>query len=946
MSDRTSKPVAFKRTTLAAAIALTFATPAAFAAPSANQLPGNGVVTSGSVTSSNQSVPSSGPETITLGKNTVITWGGSGTPKINTGQPSGFNIGSQASLTFKGSHAVLNIDASGNPSQIMGSLTNNGDLFVANGNGIIVSGSNASIKSTSGMVGLIGESGSSLHYGSTLSGNTYDGISFNGTKGGNVTIGKSAKVGGTGTTQVLVAGGGNVNVGDLGNLSGTSSVTVMAGQPSSNGGSFASNNKNAVLTVSGTAPANTSLDTAGTLVTTNTASENYTDFATNHKSLTLNLGTANHYGKLDNKGTLYVQKGLNYGTSRFDTLNNSVIDWASPSVITLPGSLTNKGHINIDESGGGGLPVQAKNSNVQIQGGDLTNKGTINGSYKPSASSPLQTFSDSTTSFTTAPLQIDVLNGSINNSGTIKHVNGLSTYSNSKDTASFTSGADYSVTNSGTISTGSNDYVIKLDANAYGRTTGSADNTTGSVTNTGFLQFGNIHSGQTGQYTSTLKVYAHNNVTMGGHVEQIAPGAIKPSAVSASNPLGFVDLADAKGTVSLSTPLVTVNNSFLYGQQINLMANLSNVTSASDSAPSGKITINAGADQNSRHKYAVRVAKGKTVSAGTVNVWGQRPSGSTYANPNVILQGTLSGNTIQLGGTGTGSVSSNPTTHGAVSDVFSGPKGGLTTTGKNPTVKINFTGRVKDVPYNDHKHKTNFQHHYLPIKSTNPVNLDLNPVAYQTNGTTGVSSSGGSLSGVNILVNKSVTVQDNLNGGSKPSAVPSAGESSGTGTNHWPNTHLVLQSTGNITTTGNNGNFYWPGLVYLGTINTVNGQPNPDALSNSGQIITDGNFNNVLPGSRAKGGGIHFETAPTLSLGGNVVTNANSWVNFSTKKLAKYYASMNANKHVFYGGSFGKGTGKVVNYKLLPSSDFHAQPLTSKLSLNGNQIHIHKGPFF
>jgi len=167
--------------------------------------------------------------------------------------------------------------------------------------------------------------------------------------------------------------------------------------------------------------------------------------------------------------------------------------------------------------------------------------------------------------------------------------------------------------------------------------------------------------------------------------------------------------------------------------------------------------------------------------------------------------------------------------------------------------------------------------------------------------------------------------------------VPDAGGTGVTGTNNWPNTHLVLQSTGNINLkaqpeAGNtsSSSFYWPGLAYLGTIKANNnGQPEPGTVSDFGTISANGNVNNVLPGSMSKGGGMHFETAQTLNFNSyKVVTNTNSWVNFASDKFTDHYANINANKQVFYGGS--KASGNVVDYKLLPKSDFHTQVPNSK----------------
>ena len=162
---------------LVAAVALALSAVNAYAAPTPNQMPGAGTVTAvsagatatcttgcgggGGVGTTFINVPT--PSTITLAgaaPKAVIQWGGSGAP-VDPLNPAGFNIGSNGKLTFASAAAqaaVLNIDASGNPSQIFGQLdaagANPPAIFVANTNGIIV-GSGGRIAAPNGL-GLIG----------------------------------------------------------------------------------------------------------------------------------------------------------------------------------------------------------------------------------------------------------------------------------------------------------------------------------------------------------------------------------------------------------------------------------------------------------------------------------------------------------------------------------------------------------------------------------------------------------------------------------------------------------------------------------------------------------------------------------------------------------------------------------------------------------------------
>lgn len=144
----------------------------------------------------------------------------------------GFDIGSQAELSFgtSGSNTngyVLNVDGSGNPSQINGNLvaSTNTSVFLANGNGIIV-GDNAVINAPGG-VALLGESMNNTSavddfIGENGSQSTY--LDFGSVYPGNVNIDSGAKIEG-GTNGVLIAGASIVNSGSIT----SNNVTIMAG---------------------------------------------------------------------------------------------------------------------------------------------------------------------------------------------------------------------------------------------------------------------------------------------------------------------------------------------------------------------------------------------------------------------------------------------------------------------------------------------------------------------------------------------------------------------------------------------------------------------------------------------------------------------------------------------------------------------------------------------
>ena len=163
--DRSRAHAPFALKPVVAAVAL--AAGAAWAAPTPNQMPGGGIVTAVSLGSGVVvglpiiNLPNGATGTVD-GK-IVITWGGPTAPPGEVTNPLGFNLGPNATINFTSSvagGAVLNIDASGNPSQIYGNLlsTNSGGfypaLFVANTNGIVV-GAGGRIVAPAG-VGLFG----------------------------------------------------------------------------------------------------------------------------------------------------------------------------------------------------------------------------------------------------------------------------------------------------------------------------------------------------------------------------------------------------------------------------------------------------------------------------------------------------------------------------------------------------------------------------------------------------------------------------------------------------------------------------------------------------------------------------------------------------------------------------------------------------------------------
>lgn len=225
-----------------AAVTVTLAAASAFAAPTPNQLPGAGRVTDVSVGATvnggginTNIVNLANPATITLGgaatSLAVINWGGNAAAiAAEFTNPIGFNIGSAGKLTFTsapgtGFASVLNIDASGNPSQIFGQLESSTigggvapSMFVANGNGIVV-GASGRIAAPAG-VGLIGanlnnatarfdfvaNNGAAMSFIDVTTGPST--VTVNGAINGSLTVNAPA-------AYVLLAGGDIVNTGNV-----------------------------------------------------------------------------------------------------------------------------------------------------------------------------------------------------------------------------------------------------------------------------------------------------------------------------------------------------------------------------------------------------------------------------------------------------------------------------------------------------------------------------------------------------------------------------------------------------------------------------------------------------------------------------------------------------------------------------------------------------------
>ncbi|QSR84384.1 filamentous hemagglutinin N-terminal domain-containing protein [Methylacidimicrobium sp. B4] len=471
------------------------------------QLPGHGTASGAGVSSVGPIV--SGTQTIGLNAgNTVINWAASG-GTINTSQPGGFNIGQSATLHFSGGfapRAVLNVDVSGSPSQIFGTLTGafNYSIFVANANGITV-GPNAVISAPAGL-GLIAASVNTAQF--LINGNIP--VSF--ASSGPLTVqGNLQGVGGF----VLLAGSGAVNVSPTQSVFGTT---------------FATNNVTVIGGVGGTivpayniAPTYTPSDGAGSL----------TPSATTPTTVTLNLGTS---------AFAYNMTGLTV-LANGNIVNNGVLGGVSNalgtgngnggvSTLQWTGTLTNNGTINAELDSyfvGGQVNFQGNTSSYLAYGG-LVNNGTI------------ATNSGST-------LYVDLPGTIINNAGaTISNVGGsVSLYAGDVDLPLFT-GVGGAVINHGSIVAYQ---TVDLEAS---NSNGTGPNPGGGVFSNGSIQF--------------LSPSAHNNSEL--FVESYTGNAFLGGTVTTPNdPAGLYQAVFQSGPnpanlFTLGTN-VTAYYSYFYG---------------------------------------------------------------------------------------------------------------------------------------------------------------------------------------------------------------------------------------------------------------------------------------------------------------------------------------------------------------------------------------------
>ncbi|CAZ87108.1 conserved exported hypothetical protein [Thiomonas arsenitoxydans] len=451
-----------------------------------------------------------------------------------------------------------------------------------------------------------------------------------------------------------------------------------------------------------------------------------------------------------------------------------------------------------------------------------------------------------------------------------------------------------------TLTATTGDVVNNGIINASGAVAFSAASTTGNVTNNGsILNAGAVTlsagaSAGTAANNGTINFAPSSaalsmtgfNVNLYGTVN--ANVGTVATALSATNALGAVNLsaATAGGVLNLGTTLFASTTSTLTGAAVRVVSGgLTDGNGVTVNIGSGPVTSGS-----NTYGYNLSVFNGATLSAGTAGT--VTIAGATGASgSNINLDGTVAGQTIGVNANninGLGGFNITTSSGGSLTATFSGnfnaPNGAAARSGAG-----------------------NFLYNYVPVNvaSNGTATITLNP----TNTATAAQL-------VNVLVNGSATLASGL-------TTPVAIGGSVVAQSSAPNSHLVVQATGNLTL-GGSGGFYWPGLMYVGNINA--GQPG--SLSTLGTITLVGNVSNVIPTNVASEGGIWFMTNNPLNITtvAQVLTNTNSWINFpAATGFAAAYGAQNATSTTFNGMVTNPTVNTILNTGVLASNMFYGR---------------------
>ena len=458
----------------------------------------------------------------------------------------------------------------------------------------------------------------------------------------------------------------------------------------------------------------------------------------------------------------------------------------------------------------------------------------------------------------------DLSAGAIYNAGVLNNSGDTLT---AKGAPGATSGAD--ITNTGVIN-----QTSSSDFSAYA---GSDTGASGNFSNTGIINFTlPTSSGDNYFYVDAA------NINFAGSIQQDTGSGL--AALSATNYLSDFYLYSG---YDQSSP--TSNYTGVVDYASTIYSYFSEIDAGAARILSGGL-YGAGTDNytyfylgngqladpftNTTLNYNLSLFPGTTVQAGYIGVYGTSTTQNALGS-NINLDGVLSTQTPASGFQYNSiSVSDVNNIHGV---------GGFALANNGVLEVEGFSGNLNN-PYGAATAgSTAFQYNYVPVNvgatltgATGTATIDLS----------GPTTTSGTAQMINLLVNGNVVL-----GGDDYGNAPSLPITPTVPTSY-TNNHLVVQATGNIQVAGySEGNtFYWPGMVYLSTINSA---ANPLALNLINSITLSGNLNNVIPAAvpATDNAGISFQTN-NLNLGGySVTTNMNSGVTFATAAMASAFAA-------------------------------------------------------
>jgi hypothetical protein len=828
-----------RQASIARRVKLLFLSTTAFALPVAAfaaGLPGAGTVTVGAVTSSTGSGGGGVGSTITnltgapildVTGNSVVQWSGPANSSAVIGETTnapGFNISGSSKLYVVGTDAgtsLLNVDASGNPSVIAGTLDASGDIggnsvnvFVANTNGIVVTPTGTI---SAPVIGLIGANlASTTLAGGVIQANT---AQINFAAGTNVPI--------TYPTDGSVSILGTLND-NFGGLPIAADTVLVAGSGTVN--------------VSGSVNA-TNLDVFGGV-----GGDLFNTGAFNPNEGTSTAGIAASYAYVPTDVTLANQ---------------------SPQEVFADGDIDFSGFSALPSFGNYGWTGTLNNSGNLDVGPGIA--GVVEGLFNPWFNTP----NTGSSGFTFTPV------GAVNNTGTINSTSGTF----------FANG----FTNTGTLLVGNGNGLTVI--------TGSGDITLGGTVaasaSNAAISFADLEAGEFGVAPSNVTVTAPLTITgdsslavdegFFGDEEQGATFFVNASGAVALNSAVSVTDTNAFGSRDASDSFFGDPAYAVDGSSITIAANqtVSNSNFSNTGQPEAILTVNKTGD-------AVTIDDGDTLTAGDVTIGGDNTS-DLVTRPALTVNGNITA-------TNTGYTSSGE-------DEFGGDVGSITAyvTSIGGDGKGTLTAQQFNFDYTRYINKSS---------NTSATNWITNGLALTSAGsdpTLNLNETGGGLQNTNITVTGDITVNANS---TTAGFVPGAFLSGVLGTN-LENTaignagsHVVITSTGNIVLGGSSadngtygaqtgtpavvdtsilgtapGAYFWlPGLLYLANVNSSV----PTGLSSTGSITAANSVSNDYLQPIAGFQGIYFGT-DNLSVGGQLFTNDNSLVNFTTAAQVTQY---------------------------------------------------------